>query len=382
MANRASHSLSHTRDANELSRRILDSLAAEVAVLDWTGTIIAVNDAWTRFSIENGGKPETAGVGVNYFEVCGSAHDVDALLAEQARNGIERVLDGSRESFKLEYPCHSPDQKRWFLMYVSPLKGEEGCAVTTHLPITERKLTEQRLVVAERLAAIGQAMQGLSHEGRNALQRAQASLDVLRLHIEDDADAVELLERIERGQDHLLSLYEEVRSYAAPISLGREPYPLDKLVDETWSGFARRFPRARFVHVPRQGLTCDIDVNSMRQVLQSVFENALTSGTALPGIEVCYLPDVLDEFPAVTIVVSDNGPGVPPEDREKVFEPFYTTKLRGTGLGLAVSKRIVSAHCGRICFGTPRREGASLYITLPVRRRPVPEVLNGGYAGE
>ncbi len=71
----------------------------------------------------------------------------------------------------------------------------------------------------------------------------------------------------------------------------------------------------------------------------------------------------------MTVVISDNGPGVASEDVDKVFEPFFTTKQRGTGLGLAICKRIAAAHGGRICFGEPRNGGASVYLTLPVCAR-------------
>lgn len=185
----------------ELSRLVLDSLTAEIAVLDNRGNIVAVNDAWKQFADENGGTTEATGVGANYLEICQSADDNEFFLADNAYRGIERVLDGSQSTFVLEYPCHSPTEERWFLLYVSRLKSSEPYVVTANVSITQRKLTEQRLLVAERLAAIGEAMQGLSHEGRNALQRAQGSMELLRLHIEEDSDALQLLERIEKRTD-------------------------------------------------------------------------------------------------------------------------------------------------------------------------------------
>lgn len=369
-----------SRQGSDFWRQVLDSLTAEVAVMDRSGTIVAVNNAWTRFSADNGGSTRQTGVGANYLDVCRRIEGEDSHLAMQACRGIEQVLEGVRQVFDLEYPCHSSSEKRWFLLHVSPLKAEEDYVVTTHLPITDRKVAEQRLVVAGRLAAIGEAMQGLSHEGRNALQRAQAGMDLLRFHIAEDAEALELLGRIESAQHHLLRLYEEVKSYAAPITLSREPYALDQLVKEVWDSFASRAPQARFLnesrflHLPEgRTPTCEIDVSAIRQVLQLVLENSLATGTDALEIEVTYVEDQLDGLPAVTIIVSDNGPGIRPEDWERVFEPFYTTKQRGTGLGLAVCRRIISAHRGRICFASPRKAGASLFITLPVHQRLSPD---------
>ena len=85
-------------------------------------------------------------------------------------------------------------------------------------------------------------------------------------------------------------------------------------------------------------------------------------------MEFSYLPDELDGSPALTVIISDNGPGISGENREKVFEPFYTTKLRGTGLGLAISRRILLGHGGQIHVGVPRCGGTSICITLPTER--------------
>lgn len=353
-----------------LWKQVLDSLTAQVAVIDDSGTIIAVNDAWQRFALENNGPLDKTCVGANYLAVCRAAEGEESPLAEQAYRGIEQVINGDRDVFKLEYPCHSPTLSRWFLLHASRLQADERYVVTTHLSITDRKIAEQRLVVTERLAAIGEAMQGLSHEGRNALQRSQAYMDLLRLHIEDDKEALRLLERIESAQHHLLGHYEEVKSYAAPIVLRCEPCVLDQLVDEFWATFMSRPIPEKFSHVRGENnLTCDIDVSAIRHVLQLVLDNAVSTAAKPLKIEVSYIEDQIDGMPAVTIIVSDNGPGVPAEDREQVFEPFYTTKASGTGLGLAVCRRIVAAHHGHIAFGTPHCGGASVFITVPRQQR-------------
>ncbi|TWU33870.1 sensor histidine kinase [Novipirellula artificiosorum] len=104
----------------------------------------------------------------------------------------------------------------------------------------------------------------------------------------------------------------------------------------------------------------------MRQVLVHLIDNALASGATLVAISLRM--DELNFGPAVTVILSDDGPGVPCQDREKVFDPFYTTNTHGTGLGLAISRRIIAAHGGQIHFGNPCRGGASVYITLPVAR--------------
>ncbi len=350
-----------------LSRKILDSLALEIAVLDENGKIIAVNRAWHDFALANGGTAERTGVGVNYLDVCRSSDGADAVIGRAVCCGIEQVLKGTQSEFRFEYPCHSEDQERWFLLYVNRLDSSEPKVVLTHLNITERKWTEQRLVTAERLAAIGEAMQGLSHEGRNALQRSQAHIGLLRLHLQGNPDALDLLDRIQNAQSKMLGLYEEVKNYAAPINLNRMPHRLDHLIEKVWSKIGPTSPLAKLsIAGDATDRTIKIDGQAMDQVLTEIFKNALAAGPRPPEIEVYCMDDELHGLPAITLIVSDNGTGLPEADWKNAFQPFFTTKTHGTGLGLALCKRIVAAHQGLIWSGTPRLSGASLYITLPV----------------
>ncbi|HET7272787.1 MAG TPA: PAS domain-containing protein [Rubrobacter sp.] len=132
-----------TRRSQEL-QQTLDSLSAHIAILDETGEIIAVNDAWRTFAEANDGDPERVSEGVNYLEVCkpDSGSEEGVAFAE----GIRAVLSGEREDFAMEYPCHSPTERRWFIGRVTRFSGvERSWAVVAHENITGRKLAEQAL---------------------------------------------------------------------------------------------------------------------------------------------------------------------------------------------------------------------------------------------
>ena len=127
------------------TRAVLNSIPSQIAVLDADGIIVQVNEAWSAFARENGGTDALAdGVDMNYLEVCRSAQGPLADEAPSAYDGIRAVLSGNRAGFRLEYPCHSPSEKRWFLMTVTPFKGASGGAVISHVDVTERKLAELR----------------------------------------------------------------------------------------------------------------------------------------------------------------------------------------------------------------------------------------------
>jgi len=133
-------------EAQLRNESILNSLSAQVAVLGPDGTIQATNEAWDRFARANGNPPMTAvGPGVDYLDVCRKAISSQASEAQAALDGIQGVLEGHLESYRLEYPCHSPNEERWFVMLVTPLKGTKGGAVLTHINVTERKRLEEKL---------------------------------------------------------------------------------------------------------------------------------------------------------------------------------------------------------------------------------------------
>ena len=125
--------ISELHNAQRL-QSILDALPEHVAVLDPTGVILAVNAAWTRFALANGGVQGSAlGVGSHYLEACAGGEDESA---QRAARGIRAVLGGELATFSLEYPCHSPTEERWFVMNVAPVRRPGMGAVVSHFNIS------------------------------------------------------------------------------------------------------------------------------------------------------------------------------------------------------------------------------------------------------
>ncbi len=138
------------QDLSGLHTLVINSLEEQIAVIDQAGTIVDVNSAWTKFGVENGLSSKYACVGCNYLKVLSASVASGDSLAGEAEQGISDVVNGKRASFYLEYPCHSPDRKRWFIMRVTRLKDDSrSLFVISHHDITLRKLAEER---AEHLA--------------------------------------------------------------------------------------------------------------------------------------------------------------------------------------------------------------------------------------
>jgi len=133
-----------------LSTAVLDSLPDATAVVDQTGRIVSVNHAWRMFAMDNGGRPETTGVGVDYLAVCSRAAGAGSTDATKVAAGLRAVLAGETVQSELEYPCPSPAAGRWFLLRITRLTGPLPGAVVSHVNITRRKTAED--VVAHQAA--------------------------------------------------------------------------------------------------------------------------------------------------------------------------------------------------------------------------------------
>ncbi len=230
------------------------------------------------------------------------------------------------------------------------------------------KAANARMLQAERLAAIGQMMTGLVHESRNALQRSEACLEMLGLNLQGQQDSLDLIARVQKAQKKLYELFEEVRNYAAPIKLQRAEHNLRDILEETWDNlvWARQGRNVSF-KLPKSGTSprCSVDANRLDQVFRNIFENSLAACADPVRIEITWKPTTLDGRSAWQLSIADNGPGMTSEQRQKIFEPFFTTKPTGTGLGMAISKRIIDEHNGLIAVSELRAEGTEIVITLP-----------------
>ena len=182
-ADAASQELARQLRASEAFKlAVLDSVAAEIAVVGHDGTILAVNEPWRRFALENSespGKPTPhSEVGANYLGVCKQVKGEAAKEAAEARAGIEAVLDGRLPCFSKEYECHSAQIKRWFNMMVMPLgEGAGDGVVVTHTNITTLKQAEEELRVA---AAAFESQEGMVvTDANNVIQRVNRAFTEL-----------------------------------------------------------------------------------------------------------------------------------------------------------------------------------------------------------
>jgi signal transduction histidine kinase len=235
--------------------------------------------------------------------------------------------------------------------------------------IADLAAAEQRARQAERLAAVGQMIAVVTHEARNALQLTQANLEMLAEDVAGQKEPTRLVNRILQIQDGLKTLFEDIRSSVAPLVIKPQRSNLAETVREAFDE-VKGTPNVKPIELKEQfddetAPICQIDPFRMVQVFRNLFENSLAACPPPVVIYVRYSKGELAGRAAWRVTVRDNGPGLNGEQRQKIFEPFYTTKHKGTGLGMAITKRIVEAHEGDISLGNGDEPGAEFILTLP-----------------
>ncbi len=338
---------------------IVDAAAAEHPT-------IFVNPAFETLS----GYPSNEAIGIPFLHLFGTIHNVEAV------ERLERALrDHTECRVTLESTRRNGDVA-WSEVSVAPVPSLNGNV--THLvavmeDVTISRQAQQQLLQSERLAAIGQMVTGLAHESRNALQRAEACLDMLTLDLQDQPEQLELTDKARRALMDLNRNYEEVRNYAAPIHLERRRCDLRQLWRSTWTDLKTLREGCAIELLESTGdvdLVCDVDEHRIRQVFRNIMENSIHACEETGQLTITATDPGGDR---VELCFHDDGPGLTARTIAGIFQPFFTTKQKGTGLGMAITQRIVEAHGGKIQAGSSDGRGAIITIELPRTRPPTPE---------
>ena len=219
---------------------------------------------------------------------------------------------------------------------------------------------------AERLATIGQFAAGIGHELRNPLGVIESSLFLLRQHLGQEAasapNVAKHLDRIAGEVVRANKTIHDLLDLARNRPPRRHPTELRQLVESaTATALLPPMVRVQVTAVP-DDLAVHVDPDQIRQVLINLFTNAAQAMPQGGRIEVA--AEALPSAGAASIRVHDDGPGIPVEVRHRIFEALFTTKAKGSGLGLALCRRIVEAHGGSIQLA-PSETGAAFVLVLP-----------------
>jgi nitrogen fixation/metabolism regulation signal transduction histidine kinase len=341
------HSMSQVDAARSNLQTILDNLTAGVIVLDVAGRIQSSNPGATRILraplATYHGQPLGEVPGLEVF-----AKDVLAQFADYLNDNAPRELAHWQQSFELNAAGHgSPDHALTLIARGAKMPGTEEFLLVFD-DISE-------MVSAQRAQAWAEVARRLAHEIKNPLTPIQLSAERLEMKLTGKVGAPEQalltksVKTIVDQVDALKRLVNEFRDYARLPAAELTPVDLNALINEVLQLYASENAVVPvYTELDPTAPLIRGDAQQLRQVIHNLLQNAQDAQEGREGGYVTVKTEHLDSSRRVRLSVRDNGPGFPEYILKRAFEPYVTTKLKGTGLGLAVVKKIADEHNARI----------------------------------
>ncbi len=366
------------RESQRFLRSSLDALESHIAVLDESGNILEINEAWKQFADQNEFAASNYGVGTNYLSVCEHWAVTCEDGAEIAR-GICSVIDGTRMQFKAEYTCHSPVEERWFSVTATRFSDSDPIrVVVAHDNITDRKRAEEVLREADHRK--NEFLATLAHELRNPLSPIRNGLQLMQLAGDDRAMIERSRIMIERQLMQLIRLVDDLmdvsRISRGKLELRRESLSLISAIDsavETSRPLIDEMGHQLTVSIPSEPVIVYADMTRLAQVFLNLLNNAAKYTERGGHIRLTARTDGNN----VQISVQDNGIGIAVPQMSKVFDLFaqihhsLEKSQGGLGIGLSLVKRIVELHDGTIeAKSDGLGKGSEFVVTLPLQNPP------------
>jgi signal transduction histidine kinase len=264
------------------------------------------------------------------------------------------------------------------LAHIRDEVGEVTGAALFFKDLTRVEQLEERERLRDRLAALGEMAAAMAHELKNPLAGIEVMAGLLRRKVNDIPDAQAIITDIINEAKMANSTVVEMLDYVRPVRLERGRTALGPILQTAVSmaeSKARRGDTGVEVLVPDDLPPIQGDEHQLCQVFTNLVINAFEALAGTGRVRISAASGVMEgehtaeapvPVPTVVIQVADDGPGIPPELTDRVFNAFFTTKAQGSGLGLAIVRKIIDAHDGRIDVMTAPDQGTTFTVTLPV----------------
>jgi two-component system sensor kinase FixL len=339
-------------------RAIVDSAVDGIIMIDAHGRIDAFNHAAERlFGYTN---EEVLGRNVNMLMPSPYREEHDAYLARYLATGRAKIIGAGREvqarrKDGTTFPVH---------LSVGELTigGERKFTGILH-DLSSRVQMERQLRDKESLAKLGEMAAVIAHEIKNPLAGIRGAIQVFGSRMLHAGTNTAILDEIVARIDALDRMMKDLLLFARPPEPKRAPIDLVPLVKTTASVLSMD-PALRDIAIEVEGAAPPVSADA--EMLKVAFQNLLiNSAHAMQGKgRIRVAVELVDT--TCQIVFVDAGPGMSPDVREKIFTPFFTTKARGSGLGLPTVKRLIEAHHGQIAVECPPTGGTTVVIRLPI----------------
>jgi PAS domain S-box-containing protein len=342
-------------------RHALDQ-SAIVAVTDVRGCILHVNDRLCEIS------------GYSRDELIGQDHRMlnSGLHPAEFIRGLWRTI-AKGQVWRGEIRNRRKDGSfYWVDTTIVPLLNQDGKPekyIAIRYDITERKRVETQLRAQETMAQLGQMAAVIAHEVRNPLAGISGAIQVIAQRLPSDGPEVRILREVVARVGSLNDVLSGLLDFARPCEPRMRSCRAREIVEKA-AMFLRDNPGNQHVDLqiigPDFRIVADPDLLG-RALLNLVINAAQACEDAHPdGRGGRITIELIERERGIDIVVSDNGPGMSPEVAANIFKPFFTTKIKGTGLGLAVVKQSIDSHGGGVIAGAGEEGGARFVLHLPV----------------
>jgi signal transduction histidine kinase len=344
--------------SEQLSSQIVDGITAGLLVVDRSGRVEILNPAGRRM-LDVDSHP----VGRDYRDLLGAAAPLRDAIAECLTTGHAIV----RRSVEIPGSGRSSH----FGVTVSPLRTPGGGgAICLFADLTNVVELEEQLRLKEALARVGELTAGIAHEFRNGLATIHG---YSRLLAPDalPANYRPYVEGIRQEAEALGQVVTNFLKFARPDTVVLAPVDLEGLARRAGEELRHELPAGTTIGVTGEFGEIQGDEILLRQVFANLVRNAAEACEGAGTVPAISIDGSIDRSRRICRVsVGDNGPGIPEAARDRVFQPFFTTRSRGTGLGLAIVQKIVVTHNGRVAVGTSAAGGAKIDLTFPVTPGP------------
>ena len=371
MASLQSSSL-QLENTHTLLNGVMDSVNTGVVAVDLHGRITVFNQAASSMS---GINPEEA-IGTYYPEL-GShlANDEEqSPLMQTLASGV-KIVDGERSLEMLDSDSRLPI--RYFTGLLCNTDGTTIGAVEVFEDLSEIKLLEDRVSRGRTLAALGEMAANVAHELRNPLGGIGGYAAMLYEILEDMPDARHYVQKLIEGVDSLNRVATNLLAFTRPVEPRFYREDLRKVLKEVLDYVAIECMQSgndidlqtRFTRNP---ITIELDSELLRQAFLNLLKNAVQAVDPQQGV----IKVRLLKLPAEGICrveIRDNGQGVAPEQQDKLFNPFHTTRTRGTGLGLPIARKNIELHGGNVTFRNNRKDGTTFKVEFPISEEMSPD---------
>lgn len=346
------------RQMQAFQRDILDNMNSGFVITDENGIITASNRA--AKTILGTGRDL---IGQPAGEVVQDASGGESPIVTALRSGRDYT------SYEFTAPTFDGGHKLLGLttsrMYEA--NGAVSGVIATFTDLTEMNRMRQEIRRQDRMAVVGELAAGLAHEIRNPVAVIRGAADEMQRHPEQTAIQNRLRKMIMRESDQLNEIVSGFLDFAREPSLKRERTNVIEVIQDVRESLLQEMQNGNGkwsieVAAPEQPCVVSADLSQLRQVFVNLGKNALEAMEAGGTLRIA-----IDggRGEPVQIRFEDQGPGIEPDKVAQIFEPFYTTKRTGVGMGLAVCARILTAHDGTIRATSRAGGGCSMNITLP-----------------